>query len=76
MKFDIEVEMEDRWVPHFLGMLKAMETYGKIGSSRNIAIYADGDGDFHPKFKFNTVELPKPAHPVDEKDGDLFFDAG
>lgn len=76
MKFEIEVDMADRWVPHFLGMLKAMETYGKIGSSRNIAIYADGDGDFQPTFEFKTNDLPRPAHPIDENDGNLLFDAG
>ena len=74
MKFNVEVDMDERWIPHFLGMLKAMETYGNIGRSRKVAIYADGDGDFHPKFKFSD-EL-KPAHPSDEEDGDLLFDAG
>lgn len=53
MKLTINVEMEDRWVPHFLSMLKEMEFNGKVGRSRLIAFYSDGDGDFHPKFEFS-----------------------
>lgn len=50
-KFRIECEMKDRWIPHFLAMLKYMEYLGNIGSSREVTLYADGDGDFRPKFK-------------------------
>lgn len=52
--FLIEVEMEERWIDHFLSMLKLMESFGSIGHSGFIALYSDGDGDFRPKFKFNT----------------------
>lgn len=53
MKFSIDVEMEDRWVPYFIGMLKKMESDGNIGHSELIGFYADGDGDFRPKFNFS-----------------------
>lgn len=74
-KFTIEVEMEERWIPHFLGMLKRMEYLGDIGSSRYVGIFADGDGDFRPEFTWDT-ELPKPADPINEHKGDTLFDAG
>jgi hypothetical protein len=76
MKFTIEVEMEDRWVPHFLGMLKQQERLGNIGSSRIVGIYADGDGDYRPKFKWDD-SLPKPAKPrQNDGKGNTVYDAG
>jgi hypothetical protein len=75
MKFVIHCEMKDRWVPHFLAMLKYMERLGGIGSSREVSFYADGDGDFRPKFKWSE-HLPSDAKPVKDKDGDRFYDAG
>lgn len=75
MKFTIQVDMPDRWVPHFLAMLKYMEQLGGMGGSRKVCFYADGDGDFRPKFKWNKF-LPSEAEPVSDKDGDRFYDAG
>ena len=73
-KFTIEVEMPERWIPHFMSMLKYMEQLGNIGSSRKVTFYADGDGDFRPKFKseveYETVE------PVSDLDGRRLYDAG
>ena len=64
-KFTIEVEMGERWVPHFMSFLKKMENNGKSGCSRLIGFYSDGDGDFQPKFKsdisFERVE-PHDSH--------------
>lgn len=76
MRFTIECEMKDRWVPHFLGMLTAMERLGKLGSSRHVTFYADGDGDFRPRFKCiqSNEPLPLPAKPLNDKGYD--FDAG
>lgn len=54
VKFNIEVEMEERWVDDFCSMLKLMEYNGNIGHSGTIAFYSDGDGDFHPKFEIGT----------------------
>jgi hypothetical protein len=74
MEFTIRVVMEDRWVPHFLGMLKYMQYLGNVGSSREVAIYSDGDGDFRPKFEWDfEVE---PAYPKREVNGDRLYDAG
>ncbi len=75
MRFRIEVDMQDRWVPHFLAMLKYMERLGNLGGSREVAIYSDGDGDFRPKFKWRK-SLPSDAKPVKDRDGHHFYDAG
>lgn len=75
MKFQIEVDMPDRWVSHFLGMLKEMQYLGDMGGSRNITFYADGDGDFRPKFSWpDNLAVAEP----DSRDdlGNSFFDAG
>lgn len=75
MKFTIEVDMQDRWIPHFLSMLKYIQHLGAIGSSRKVSIYADGDGDFRPVFKWNKF-LPSDAKPVKDEAGDRLYDAG
>ena len=75
MKFTIECEMKDRWIPHFLAMLRYMEFLGKIGGSRKVGIYADGDGDFHPKFEW-SMDLPSNAKPISDVDGNRLYDAG
>lgn len=74
-KFTIECEMNERWIPHFLAMLKYMQHLGSLGSSRKVMMYADGDGDFRPKFKWDE-SLPSDAKPVEEHSGDRFYDAG
>lgn len=44
----------------FCSMLKHIESYGNMGHSALIGFYADGDGDFRPKFEidseFNSTE--------------------
>ena len=54
---NITVKMKQRWVSHFLGMLKKMEKLGDMGASRYVALYSDGDGDFQPKFEWDS-DLP------------------
>jgi hypothetical protein len=55
-------------------MLKYMQYLGNVGSSREVAIYSDGDGDFRPKFEWDfEVE---PAYPKREVNGDRLYDAG
>jgi hypothetical protein len=79
MKFTVTCEMKDRWVPHFLAMLKYMEQLGGLGGSRLVSFYADGDGDFRPKFKFRRPwlkPLPKPAKPRKDEKGNRTYDAG
>ncbi len=76
IKFNIECEMETRWIPYFLAMLAHMEFLGKIGSSKLVTLYSDGDGDFRPSFIWDT-NLPEPTlnYEVDEH-GNTIFDAG
>lgn len=73
-KFIIECEMEERWIPYFMSMLKTMESYGNIGSSRKVGIYSDGDGDFRPKF--NTDIKYEKKSPIKNDNGNVIFDAG
>lgn len=76
--FTISVSMNERWVDHFCSMLKWMEHCGNIGHSSVTAFYADGDGDFRPKFEietdFNKIDgfRDKEKLPVPE----VIFDAG
>jgi len=75
ISFTITAKMRDRWVPHFLAMLKHMEKLGGSGSSREVALYSDGDGDFRPEFHWDS-SLPNEAKPVRDNDGNVLFDAG
>ena len=75
--------MPKRWVPHFLAMLKYMENLGQVGSSRAVGIYADGDGDFRPKFYWDKNESSEDirdalddVQPVEDNDGHRLYDAG
>lgn len=52
-EFNINVKMEDRWVPHFQSLLATMQMLGRRGSSRLLGFYSDGDGDFRPTFEFD-----------------------
>lgn len=78
MKLKIDADIPDRWVPVFLGFLKRLEYCGAIGTSRKTTIYADGDGDFRPKFEVRSDggELPAPAEPAEDIRGNQVFDAG
>jgi hypothetical protein len=77
-KITIDVEMEERWLTYFISMLEHMEYYGSIGGSRMIGFHCDGDGDFRPKFNFNT-EIDTSKVPImwyRFKNVDLVYDAG
>lgn len=85
MKFTIEVDMQDRWVPHFIGMLNTMQSYGSMGCSRNLCFHSDGDGDFRPKFKYHrhlgpegqfNEGMPEEAPARESSNGNCFYDAG
>lgn len=82
--FNIQVTMEERWVNDFCSMLKWMESCGNLGHSSLVGFYADGDGDFRPKFKIDR-EFEKTQgiwqHKQTVKQGPLprpevIFDAG
>jgi len=72
--FTVTCTMEERWVNHFLSALKRMELNGRIGASDDVAIYADGDGDFRPKFEAN-IEY-EVQEPYSERNGVIRYDAG
>lgn len=78
--FTIEVTMNERWVNDFCSMLHWMQSCGNLGHSSLVGFYADGDGDFRPKFTINT-EWEK-TKGIWRKDGNLssvpevMFDAG
>lgn len=81
--FDIKATMPQHWLPHFLGFLNMVETCGSIGASRVLAIYADGDGDFHPTFDWGNIDglsLAEPAEGALDSDAsvtaDMIWDAG
>jgi hypothetical protein len=78
--FYIKVNMQKRWVPHFLAMLHEMEVLGGQGSSRYVTLFADGDGDFRPHFKFKDIKYKnkgyKDVKPHVSDRGDTYFDAG
>lgn len=71
----ITAEMEERWVPQFVGLLEHMEYLGKVGSSRMLGFYADGDGDFRPLF-VHDIEDVADGHSPNGHKVDLFWDAG
>lgn len=54
-RFSIDCIMEERWIPYFLSMLSEMQSCGAIGHSEMLSFYADGDGDFRPRF-FTTEQ--------------------
>jgi hypothetical protein len=60
VKFNFEITMPKRWMKKFIQMLDCMRWCSNRGSSRVIAFYADGDGDFRPfDFKVNGKELKR-----------------
>ena len=76
--FTIECTMRERWVPYFLSMLAYMEELGNLGSSRKVALYSDGDGDFRPKFEITvdpSLDLKK-VEPKEDIKGNRLYDAG
>jgi hypothetical protein len=75
VEFTIKCKMKRRWAIQFLSMLKCMEYYGNLGCSREVGMYADGDGDFRPKFEWD-IDIEPNAKPVKDNHGDRLYDAG
>ena len=78
--FNIKVTMKERCVNDFCSMLKWMEYCGHLGHSSIVGFYADGDGDFRPKFDIDR-EFDRQEgywHNGDRKlpDLEVMFDAG
>jgi len=59
----LKVEISNIKAHHAVALIhffKHMEYAGKIGTSRYYAFFADGDGDFHPRFNGESnIELPE-----------------
>lgn len=75
VEFTIKVKMEERWVDDFCSLLRYMEWCGNVGHSALIGFYADGDGDFRPKFHMGIDYKEKKGIPT-EKKTEVLFDAG
>ena len=82
---NITVTMKERWVDDFLSFLQYMETCGNLGHSALLGFYADGDGDFRPKFvfdrKFNETtdqrfEETKERYKYSRIKPEIVYDAG
>lgn len=52
-EFNVNVKMEERWIPYFQSLLMTMQKMGRDGRSRLLGFYSDGDGDFRPTFEFD-----------------------
>lgn len=80
VELNIKAYIDERWVNDFCSMLKWMESCGNIGHSSIVAFYADGDGDFRPKFEFDKNY--EPINGYWAKDGkelpdiEVIYDAG
>lgn len=72
--FTIKCTMKNRWIPHFIGMLRGIEYNGKVGHSGKVGIYADGDGDFRPQFDI-SLDI-KAAKPIKDNNDEVLYDAG
>ena len=74
-KFIIECEVPERWVDDFCSFLERIEFQGKQGHSSLIGFFADGDGDFRPRFNIRT-EYNKTEGLKKELIPEVMFDAG
>lgn len=75
-KFTIECEVPERWVNDFCAMLNSMQSFGNLGHSGVVGIYADGDGDFRPKFNIKTDWDRTKATKLDKFNPMTIYDAG
>ena len=75
--FNVECTMEERWVPYFIGFLKKMEYNGIVGHSVVVAMNADGDGAFRPKFKtISTYSVNPSIGKLSKQPPEFLYDAG
>jgi hypothetical protein len=75
-RFIIECEVPERWVNDFCAMLSDMQYFGEQGHSSVVGIYADGDGDFRPKFNTNTDWNRSEVTMLDKFKPMTIYDAG
>lgn len=74
-RFTIDCEMPERWVNDFCSFLRQLERNGNIGHSSLIGFYADGDGDFRPKFGIN-IDYAETTGRGTSWSPEVMFDAG
>lgn len=77
--FIIHCRMKERWIASFIRMLDAMSYCGSIGHSEFVGLYADGDGDFQPKFTYDKALISTGDKPkiIKNPSGQMtMFDAG
>ena len=72
----IKATMEERWVNDFCSFLEYMESCGRRGHSAAVGFYADGDGDFHPKFEIDTEYETVKGLDGEDIPIEVLFDAG
>ena len=63
VKFNVSCEMDERWMAPFLSMLKRMQSFGENGHSGIVGLYADGDGDFRPRFESDAESRELSPYP-------------
>lgn len=78
VEFDVHCKMNKSWANEFLSMLKHMEEMGNIGYSGFLAFYAEGAGDFRPKFNKKDIEHWNNSKALEEvfHSFEGFYDAG
>ena len=79
-EFNVNVTMEERWIPCFQSFLHYMHSMGNRGHRGLVGFYADGDGDFRPTFTFDipreSFELADLKDPTVNDIPEIIFDAG
>ena len=78
--FNIKATMDERWVDDFCSMLYWMQSCGNLGHSSIVGFYADGDGDFRPKFEIDREFVYQHGYWAHEGENlpnlEVIFDAG
>lgn len=75
VEFDIHCKMNRAWANEFISFLAGLESCGELGTSQTVGFYADGDGDFHPKFSTDYKSIPR--LPMMKENGIIYtYDAG
>lgn len=80
IKLTIEMDVTEAQAITLKEMFEYWTRLGNIGSSRTVAFFVDGDGNFQPNCKITTSEriheLPEHvlSKAITDVDGDRFYD--
>lgn len=76
--FTIECTMSERWIPTFMSFLQKLQYNGIVGHTGAVAIMADGDRDFRPKFRTDEKHYITNPHTSSaaNKPSEFLYDAG